>query len=381
MRVVRVFVLGTSLLRPAARLTSRLAPRFGGRGGTVLGRWLDPRVAASSLCTDGRSWGDTSRPVNPDLRAGRSGRSDRSDSAASPSPSWTDLVAVPGGAAAGRGARNARSPSGSTLPDRSGRPGPARSSPASPTISPHSAAESACAQPAMRTQGRQHRPEPTDAQANESAWTRSVGPLPAGRGPILRERFTVGRGQAESSDHGSAPAKARPEEDPLPPAEHDHAVEHLLRVRLDPRSAATATGDDDYYRASLLLVFALFFDMLDGRVARLTKTQSAFGLQIDSLADVVSFGVAPALLVYKWSLVQQGHARAHHRVHLRRRAARFGSRASTSSRWARAASRRSRASTSSACRSRAPRASSSRSSSPTTRSSGDLSGAEVRLRR
>ena len=63
---------------------------------------------------------------------------------------------------------------------------------------------------------------------------------------------------------------------------------------------------DDYYRASLLLVYALFFDMLDGRVARLTKTQSAFGLQIDSLADVISFGVAPALLVYKWSLFQQG---------------------------------------------------------------------------
>ena len=58
-------------------------------------------------------------------------------------------------------------------------------------------------------------------------------------------------------------------------------------------------------RASLLLVFALFFDMLDGRVARLTKTQSAFGLQIDSLADVISFGVAPALLVYQWSLWQR----------------------------------------------------------------------------
>ena len=71
------------------------------------------------------------------------------------------------------------------------------------------------------------------------------------------------------------------------------------------RVSATATSDDDYYRASLLLVYALFFDMLDGRVARLTKTQSAFGLQIDSLADVVSFGVAPALLVYKWSLYQR----------------------------------------------------------------------------
>jgi CDP-diacylglycerol--serine O-phosphatidyltransferase len=71
------------------------------------------------------------------------------------------------------------------------------------------------------------------------------------------------------------------------------------------RISSTAQGDDDYYRASLLLVFALFFDMLDGRVARLTKTQSAFGLQIDSLADVISFGVAPALLVFKWSLWQR----------------------------------------------------------------------------
>src|SRR3954470_4678412 len=72
------------------------------------------------------------------------------------------------------------------------------------------------------------------------------------------------------------------------------------------RLSATSTGNDDYYRASILLVYALFFDMLDGRVARLTKTQSAFGLQIDSLADVISFGVAPALLVYKWSLYQLG---------------------------------------------------------------------------
>lgn len=68
-----------------------------------------------------------------------------------------------------------------------------------------------------------------------------------------------------------------------------------------------ATGDtaDDYYRAALLIIFAMFFDMLDGRVARMTKTQSSFGLQIDSLADIVSFGVAPALLVYVWSLKHQ----------------------------------------------------------------------------
>lgn len=70
------------------------------------------------------------------------------------------------------------------------------------------------------------------------------------------------------------------------------------------RISASAQSDDDYYRASLLLVFALFFDMLDGRVARLTRTQSAFGLQIDSLADAISFGVAPAILVFRWSLWQ-----------------------------------------------------------------------------
>jgi CDP-diacylglycerol--serine O-phosphatidyltransferase len=71
------------------------------------------------------------------------------------------------------------------------------------------------------------------------------------------------------------------------------------------RISGGAQDDDDFYRASLLLVFALFFDTLDGRVARLTKTQSAFGLQIDSLADVISFGVAPAILVYRWSLYQR----------------------------------------------------------------------------
>ncbi len=57
-------------------------------------------------------------------------------------------------------------------------------------------------------------------------------------------------------------------------------------------------------RAALLLVLAIFLDLLDGRVARLTRTQSAFGLQLDSLADVISFGVAPAVLVHKWALHQ-----------------------------------------------------------------------------
>ena len=65
---------------------------------------------------------------------------------------------------------------------------------------------------------------------------------------------------------------------------------------------------DDFYRAALLIVFALFFDGIDGRVARLTKTQTAIGVQLDSLADVISFGVAPAILVYHWSLRELGTA-------------------------------------------------------------------------
>jgi CDP-diacylglycerol--serine O-phosphatidyltransferase len=53
-------------------------------------------------------------------------------------------------------------------------------------------------------------------------------------------------------------------------------------------------------------VFGLFFDSADGRIARLTKTQSDLGLQLDSLADVITFGVAPALLVYRWGLEPLG---------------------------------------------------------------------------
>jgi len=68
------------------------------------------------------------------------------------------------------------------------------------------------------------------------------------------------------------------------------------------RIASHAETSDDFHRAALLIIFAMFFDMLDGRVARMTKTQSAFGLQIDSLADVMSFGLAPAILVYEWAL-------------------------------------------------------------------------------
>lgn len=55
-------------------------------------------------------------------------------------------------------------------------------------------------------------------------------------------------------------------------------------------------------RAGLLIVFAGVLDGLDGRIARLTKTSTAFGYEFDSLADLVSFGVAPAMLAHQWAL-------------------------------------------------------------------------------
>ena len=61
------------------------------------------------------------------------------------------------------------------------------------------------------------------------------------------------------------------------------------------------------FEQSALGVFsAMIFDSLDGRVARMTNTQSAFGEQMDSLADMVSFGAAPALIVYVWALKELG---------------------------------------------------------------------------
>ncbi|MCA9668546.1 MAG: CDP-alcohol phosphatidyltransferase family protein [Myxococcales bacterium] len=64
--------------------------------------------------------------------------------------------------------------------------------------------------------------------------------------------------------------------------------------------------DEDLYQAALAICFGFFFDLFDGRVARLTRTQSELGEQLDSLADVVTFGAAPAMLVYRWGLTQFG---------------------------------------------------------------------------
>ncbi|HED17446.1 MAG TPA: phosphatidylcholine/phosphatidylserine synthase [Gammaproteobacteria bacterium] len=54
--------------------------------------------------------------------------------------------------------------------------------------------------------------------------------------------------------------------------------------------------------AAIAVIIAMFLDGIDGRVARMTNTQSEFGAQYDSLADLLSFGLAPALIMYEWSL-------------------------------------------------------------------------------
>jgi CDP-diacylglycerol---serine O-phosphatidyltransferase len=70
--------------------------------------------------------------------------------------------------------------------------------------------------------------------------------------------------------------------------------------------AIVASMNDQFEAASIAIFVAMFFDGLDGRVARLTNTQSAFGVQYDSLSDMVSFGVAPALVAFSWALSALG---------------------------------------------------------------------------
>ncbi len=62
----------------------------------------------------------------------------------------------------------------------------------------------------------------------------------------------------------------------------------------------------NFSTAAWSLIVAMFFDAMDGRVARLTKSTSSFGMEYDSLADLLSFGVAPALISYLWCLKPYG---------------------------------------------------------------------------
>lgn len=66
--------------------------------------------------------------------------------------------------------------------------------------------------------------------------------------------------------------------------------------------AIVAATNDRFAQAAIAIFIAMLLDGIDGRVARLTNTQSEFGAQYDSLSDMVSFGLAPALVMYEWAL-------------------------------------------------------------------------------
>jgi len=67
-----------------------------------------------------------------------------------------------------------------------------------------------------------------------------------------------------------------------------------------------ASINSHFYAAAVAILIAAIFDGLDGRVARMTGSTSRFGMELDSLCDLVSFGVAPALLAYLWALTPYG---------------------------------------------------------------------------
>ncbi len=66
------------------------------------------------------------------------------------------------------------------------------------------------------------------------------------------------------------------------------------------------SNEHRFYAASVMIIIATLFDALDGIMARLTKSSSEFGVELDSLSDLVSFGVAPAFLIYQIHLFQYG---------------------------------------------------------------------------
>ena len=70
--------------------------------------------------------------------------------------------------------------------------------------------------------------------------------------------------------------------------------------------AIVAAMKGEFEHAAIAIYLAMVMDGLDGRVARLTNTQSTFGAEFDSLADIVSFGIAPSLVAYSWGLMSLG---------------------------------------------------------------------------
>ncbi len=70
--------------------------------------------------------------------------------------------------------------------------------------------------------------------------------------------------------------------------------------------AIVSIWNQEFIHAAYAIIVSAVFDMLDGRIARMTGSVSRFGVEYDSLADLVAFGVAPSLLIYVWALMPYG---------------------------------------------------------------------------
>ena len=103
----------------------------------------------------------------------------------------------------------------------------------------------------------------------------------------------------------------------------------------------------EFETAAPFIGFAIVLDMLDGRIARMTGSSSAFGVEFDSLADLISFGMAPAALTFQWGLVPLGRLGLGGRLHLPGGGGRAAGALQHPARWPTSA-------TSSACRVRRP---------------------------
>ncbi|MCK9563699.1 MAG: CDP-diacylglycerol--serine O-phosphatidyltransferase [Bacteroidales bacterium] len=114
--------------------------------------------------------------------------------------------------------------------------------------------------------------------------------------------------ESEDKTQNSADAMELPGDDCPAEARVRHRGIYLLPNLLTTGAmfagfyAILAGMNGNFHHAALAIFVAMFFDGLDGQVARMTNTQSAFGVQYDSLSDMVSFGVAPAVVAFSWML-------------------------------------------------------------------------------
>ncbi|MEP7244751.1 MAG: CDP-diacylglycerol--serine O-phosphatidyltransferase [Gammaproteobacteria bacterium] len=94
--------------------------------------------------------------------------------------------------------------------------------------------------------------------------------------------------------------------EPRPPPRGAYLIPQLLTTGclFSGFYAIVAAIDKNFAPAGMAVFVAMVFDGLDGRIARLTRTETAFGKEYDSLADMVAFGLAPAIVTYQWGVVR-----------------------------------------------------------------------------